>query len=133
MKQTFVDQALTRSGERGGSRLKFLIVASVIALVAYGSYLYIPVRYDAYLYQDLMQHYVDVASATGKPTTWVVEQLTKSAKEYNVPPEATVTSSQEENRVIATVRFTRPIQLFSYTYNYEFDHTAKSTAFLSVK
>ena len=133
MKQTFVDRALTRSGERGGARLKFLIVAVVLGLVAYCGYLYIPVRYDAYLYQDLMQHNVDVASATGKPTSWVTEQLTKSATEYNVPPDATITSSQEENRVIATVRFTRPIQLFGYTYNYEFDHTAKSTTFLSVR
>lgn len=131
MKQRYVERALIRSSERGGARLKFLIVVLILGLVAYASYLYIPVRYDAYLYQDLMQHYVDVASASGKPTSWVTEQLTNSRKEYNVPSDATISSTQEENRIVATVKFTRPIQLLSYTYNYEFDHSVKSTAFLT--
>jgi hypothetical protein len=118
------------SGEYGGSRLKFLIVVVILGVVGYASYLYIPVRYDAYLFQDLMQHDVDVASASGKTTAWVTEQLTKSAKDYNVPADAVITSGQEENRVVSTVRFTRPIPFFGYTFHYEFDYTARSTTFL---
>jgi hypothetical protein len=129
----FIEPARPGSSERGGARLKFLIVVLILGAVAYASYLYIPVRYDAYLYKDLMQHYVDVASASGKPTSWVTEQLTKSAPEYNVPTDAAISSSQEDNRVIATVQFTRPIQFLGYSYNYEFNHTVKSTAFLSIK
>lgn len=133
MKQISVERAMTKSSEQGGARLKFVIVVLILGAVAYASYLYIPVRYDAYLYKDLMQHNVDVASASGKPASWVIEQLTKSAKEYNVPSDATISSSEEDNRVIATVRFIRPIQFFGYTYNYEFDQTTKSTAFLTTK
>jgi len=125
--------AITRPCEHGGARIKFLIVVVILALVGYACYLYIPVRYDAYLYLDLMQHNVDVASTSGKPTSWVIEQLTRSAKDYNVPADATITSNQEENRVVANVHFIRPIQFLGYTYNYEFDHTVRSTAFLSTK
>ena len=133
MAQTFGALALSRSGERGGSRVKFLVVITVLGLVGYALYLYIPVQYEAWLYKDLMQHNVDVASVSGYPTTWVKEQLTKSASEFNVPPDAVINASQAENRVVCTVQFTRPIQFLGFTYEYKFDHTAKSTAFLSIK
>ena len=133
MKQIFVERAIPGSSERGGARLKFVIVALVLGTVAYALYLYIPIRYDAYLYQDLMQHNVDVASVSGYPATWVKDQLTKSGNEYHVPPDAIITASLTENRMIVRVQFTRPIAFPGYTYDYEFDHTAKSTAFLSIK
>ena len=34
----------------------------ILGLVAYSGYVFLPVAYDAYLYKDLMQHNVDVAS-----------------------------------------------------------------------
>ena len=132
MKQIFV-RVMRGSSERGGARLKFLIVAAILGLVAYSSYVFIPVAYDAYLYKDLMQHDVDVASASGYPATWVKDQLTKSASEYNVPPDAVITASVADNRVIVRVQFTRTIPFPGYIYNYEFDHTVKSTAFLTMK
>ena len=132
MKQIFVG-VMRGSSERGGARLKFLIVAAILGLVGYSSYLFIPVAYDGYLYKDLMQHDVDVCSASGYPPTWVKDQLTKSASEYNVPPEAIITASVTDNRVIVRVQFTRTIPFPGYTYNYEFDHTVKSTAFLTMK
>jgi hypothetical protein len=133
MKQTFVAQESGGSSERGGARLKFLIVALILGLVAYSAYVFLPVAYDAYLYKDLMQHYVDVASVAGHPPDWAKDQLTKSSTEYNVPADAVITASQAENRVVVRVQFTRAIPFPGFTYNYEFDHTAKSTAFLSIK
>jgi len=56
-----------RSGERGGSRLKFLIVMAILGAVAYTAYIYVPVAYQAYLYKDLMQTKVDAAAALGTP------------------------------------------------------------------
>src|SRR5258706_16078837 len=106
MKQIFV-RVMRRSSERGGARLKFLIVAAILGLLAYSSYVFIPVAYDAYLYKDLMQHDVDVASASGYPATWGKEQLTKSESEYNVPPDAVITSSVGDNRVFGRAQFTR--------------------------
>ena len=133
MTPTFVEQQASGSGERGGARLKFLIVIVILGAAAYAGYLYIPVQFDAYRFQDLMQRDVDMAVAQGSPASWVVDQLTKSAAEYNVPPDAVFTPSQQDNRMEVRVQFTRPIELPGYTYRYEFDYTAKSTSFISVK
>jgi len=122
-----------RSNERGGARLKFLIVMTIIAVTAYAGYLYIPVAYQAYLLKDLMQHYVDVAAAQGYQPTWVGEQLVKSKPEYEVPENALIAPTARDSRVEVRVQFIRPIEFPGYTYAYEFDHTAKSTAFLTFK
>jgi hypothetical protein len=119
-----------RSGERGGARLKFLIVMAILAAVACAGYFYVPVAYNAYLYRDLMQTKVDAAAALGYPPTWVTDQLTKSGPEYYVPPEAVITPTQENDRMQVTVQFSKEIEFPGYTYLYEFDHTAQSTQFL---
>jgi hypothetical protein len=119
-----------RSTERGSASLKFLIVMVLIGVSAYGGYLYVPVAYSAHTFKELMQHYADVASAEGKPPAWAGEQLVKSFAEYDVPPNAVVTPSKRDNRVEIRVQFVKTVQFPGYTYNYEFDHTVKSTAFL---
>jgi hypothetical protein len=119
-----------RSGERGGSRLKFLIVMAILGTVAYAGYYYVPVAYNAYLYRDLMQTKVDAAAALAYPPAWVTDQLTKSGPEYEVPPEAVITPTQENDRMKVRVQFSKPIEYPLYTYVYEFDHTAQSVQFL---
>ena len=123
----------SRVGERGGSRLNFIIVIAIIGVVAYVCYQVIPVLYNAYLFKDLMQRNVDAASALGNPPNWVSDQLAKSEPEYGVPSNAVITPAQKDNRVEVRVQFTKSIEFPGYTYNYEFDHTVKSTAFLTVK
>jgi anaerobic selenocysteine-containing dehydrogenase len=122
-----------RTTERGSARLKFLVVMVIIGAVAYMGYMYVPVAYQAYLFKDLMQHDVDVASTQGYPPTWVKDQLVKSAAEYGVPADAVIEPTQRDNRMEVTVQFTKPIEFPGYTYQYSFDHTAKSTAFLTFK
>ena len=122
-----------RSNERGSSRLKLILVLAFFGCLAYAGYLYIPVAYQAYLYKDLMQHYVDVAAAQGYQPAWAGEQLLKSEAEYEVPSNALITPAARDNRIEVRVQFTRPIEFPGYTYYYEFDHTVKSTAFLSFK
>jgi len=119
-----------RSGERGGSRLKFLIVMAILGTIAYAGYYYVPVAYNAYLYRDLMQTKVDAAAALAYPPAWVADQLTKSGPEYEVPPEAVITATQENDRMKVSVQFSKPIEYPLYTYVYEFDHTAQSVQFL---
>jgi hypothetical protein len=123
----------TRKGERGAARAKLLIFLVIAGAMIYAGYLYLPVAYDAYLFKDLMQHNVDVAVTQGYQPSWVQDQLTKSLAEYNVPANAIITPVQRDQRVEVRVQFTRPIELPGYTYQYEFDHTAKSTAFLTIK
>lgn len=124
---------MRRSSERGSSRLQFLIVMAVLGAGAYAGFLYIPVAYRAHTYKDLMQHYADVAVAQGYPPSWAGEQLLKNSAEYEVPATAVITPSQRDNRVQVRVQFVQPIEFPGYTYNYEFDHTVKSTAFLAFK
>ena len=80
-----------------------------------------------------MQHNVDAASALGRSPDWVREQLSKSAPEYGIPPNAVITPTQDENRMQVRVQFTQPIEFPGYTYEYEFDKTVKSSQFLLAK
>jgi hypothetical protein len=106
---------------------------AIIGCVAYAGYLYVPVSYQAYMLKDLMQHDVDVAVAQGYAPSWVGDQLWKSAEEYGIPRNAQIIPSQRDNRIEVRVQFKRAIVFPGYTYDYEFDYTARSTAFLSFK
>jgi hypothetical protein len=123
----------SRPHERGGARLKFIVFVVIVVAVAYSGYLYIPVQFDAYRVKDLMQGEVDRATALGYPVTRIAEDLKKKLPEYNVPADAIITPSQQQNRFYLRVQYTRPIEFPGYTYNFEFDHTAQSTDFLTVK
>jgi len=127
------DRMFGKQGERGGARLKFIISLVVFAVVVYVGYLYLPVAYDAYYFKDAMQNKVDMAATQGFETTWVKDQLDKSKAEYHVPPEAIIAPARNENRIEVRVQFTRPISFPGFTYNYEFDYTAKSNNFLTIK
>ncbi|MDX6530570.1 MAG: hypothetical protein QOH41_2860 [Blastocatellia bacterium] len=122
-----------KSSERGGARLKFIIAIAVFAIVVYAGYLYIPVAMDAYYFKDEMQNKVNLAATQGYEPTWIKDQLDKSKAEYHVPSEAIITPSRKDNQMEVRVQFIRPISFPGYTYNYEFDHTAKSTTFLTIK
>ena len=122
-----------RTSERGSANLKFVIVMALLGATAYAAYLYVPVAFQANAYKDLMQHYADVAAAQGFAPSWAGEQLMRSGAEYEVPVNAVITPVQRDNRIEVRVQFVREIAFPGYTYNYEFDHTVKSTAFLAFK
>ncbi len=121
------------SSERGGARLKLIIAIMVLAGVGYSGYLYVPVAIDAYYFKDTMQNKVDLAATQGYEPPWIQDQLEKSKAEFHVPPEAIITPAKADNRMQVRVQFTRPISFPGFTYNYEFDHTAKSTTFFMIK
>jgi hypothetical protein len=123
----------SRKSEQGGARLKFVIVVAIIGVVAYAAVQFIPVLFQAYQIKDLMQHDVDTAVALGHPPSWIKDQLTKSFPEYGIPADAVVAPAQQDNRLEVRVQYTQPIQFPGFVYNYEFDHTAKSATFLSIK
>lgn len=123
----------TKTSERGGARLKFIVVVAIIGVMAYAALQFIPVLYQAYQIKDLMQRDVDAAVALGHPPAWIKDQLTKSFPEYGIPSDAVIAPTQQDNRIEVRVQYTQPIQFPGYVYNYEFDHTAKSATFLSIK
>jgi hypothetical protein len=119
-----------RSTEGGSANVKFLVVMAIIGACVYGGYLYVPIAYQAHTFKELMQHYVDVASAEGQKPEWVAEQLVKNFPEYEIPKDAVVTHAKRDSRIEVRVQFTKQVEFPGYTYNYEFDQTVKSTAFL---
>ncbi|HZI17722.1 MAG TPA: hypothetical protein VEY09_03920 [Pyrinomonadaceae bacterium] len=119
-------------GELGGARLNFLIVVAVIALAAYSAYQYVPVAYAAFRYKDVMQETVNKAAfQQGSAVTWATAQLRAAAKEAGLPEETRVEVQNQSNRLVARVRWTRPVPLPGYVYHYEFDHTVASSSFFS--
>ncbi len=117
--------------EHGGARLSLLVMLLVIAAIAYGISTYAPVAYKAAEYKDLMQSKVDQAAAFGYTGEWVGSQLRATSVEYGIPPDAIITAIQKDGRLEASVRYTRPIVLPGYIYNYEFDHNVRSSNFLA--
>jgi len=124
---------MRRSGERGSASVKFLIVMAIMGSIAYAGYLYLPVAINAVTYKDLMQHLTEVAATQGHPPSWLGDQLAKSAPEYGIPADAVITPAIHDGRIEVRVEFVKVIEFPGYPYNYEFDYTAKSTAFLTFK
>lgn len=120
-----------RRGERGGTRFNFIVVIAVIGLAAYCAYSYAPVAYNAYLYKDFMQETVNKAAyPPAKGNDWVREQLRSAAAEYGLPDDAEINVQSDNGRVSARVTYTQPVRLPGYVYEYNFDHTARSSGFI---
>ena len=128
------NQTLLRNrAEHGGARLKLILFVAAVVIVGYVGYMYIPVAVDAYYFKDAMQSKVNLAAAQGHDTTWLAEQVGKSRAEYHVPDDAVISPALKEGRMEVRVQFTRPISFPGYTYDYNFDYTAQSNSFLTVK
>ncbi|MBV8857444.1 MAG: hypothetical protein JOZ02_10975 [Acidobacteria bacterium] len=120
-----------RRGERGGTRFNFIVVIVVIALAAYSAYNYAPVAYNAYLYKDFMQETVNKAAYPPvKSNDWIKQQLREAGKDYNLPEDADIRVQNDNGRIEARVTYTCPVQLPGYLYQYDFDHTARSSGFI---
>ena len=121
-------------GERGGARFNFVVVILLIALAAYSAYNFAPVSYKAYRFRDYMQETVNKAAyPPGQTTEWVAQQLRAGAKEHGLPEDFEVNVQREEGRIAAHDTWVEPVQLPGFTYEYYFDHTARSSGFISQK
>lgn len=116
----------SRSGERGSARVKFLIIFSLVVILAFVGYHYVPVRFQAGTYKEFMQETVTKGAGMGRSSDWIKQELFKNGAEYGVPANATITIEEHEGALQARVQFKRPIELIVYTYQYEFDETVKS-------
>jgi hypothetical protein len=117
--------------ERGSARLNFLILMVVIAAVAYAGYQYVPVAYQASQLKVFMQDTVNNAVVTDKNAVWAEDQLRRNLTSYGVPADAHITVANRESRIEAHIEYSIPVPLLITTYEYKFDHTARSTNLLS--
>jgi heme A synthase len=120
-----------QASQRGGARFNFIVLTLVIALAAYSAYNYAPVAYNAYLFKDFMQETVNKAAyPPAKSNEWVAQQLRAAAREYDLPMDADIKVQNEDGRIVAHVTYTHDVQLPGYVYEYDFDHTARSSGFI---
>jgi hypothetical protein len=125
-------EGLSRSrparGEAGSARLNFLIVVVVLALAAYSAYQYMPVAYAAFRYKDVMQETINKAAfRPDSQAAWATTELRAAAAEAGLPEDTRIEVRNQNNRLAARVRWTRPVPLPGYVYQYEFDHTVTSS------
>ena len=118
--------ATARAGERGGARLKFLLVLAGIAALVYVGAQFVPARYHAWQFERFMQDTVEDAVATGKTPAWVEQQFRENFEEHDVPEDAAVEIKRDGRRMAASVRYTLPISLLVTEYDYDFDVSVRS-------
>lgn len=117
--------------ERGGSRFNFLLVVAVVAVVGYVAYQYVPVAYQASQFKIFMQDTVDKAVYTDKNAPWAEDQIRRNLTIYGAPANALVGVANREARLEAHVEYSIPIPLLVTTYEYKFDHTARSSSLMT--
>lgn len=134
MRESQQDRGPRARGERGAARLNLLIFIALAALIGYAAYNYVPVAYNAFLFKDFMQETVDKASyPPGQPLGWVETQLRAKARELDLPADAVYKVQNQNNHVAAHVSWTHPVTMPGFVYEYEFDHTAKSSGFIGAR
>lgn len=126
----------SRHGERGSARIKFIIVLVVVVALTYMGIQYVPVAYHAFTFRREMDATVEKAANANIPSDQksqlAADQIRANAKDYGVPPNAKIVPAMQNGRVQVTVQFIQPINLLpGFTYQYDFDYTAKSTTVLS--
>ena len=126
-----------RSSEHGGAGVKFLIVAVVLYLIGNAAYHFIPVAYAGEsLKQDMQTAVIQgFALPSGvSPIEMVKQKIQKSAMSNNIPQNAFVEVKQLNKVIQAHVAYTEEVPVLPfgiYNYQYEFDHTATPTGFLT--
>lgn len=136
MKNQTVQQP-PRSGERGGASVKFLMILTVIILIAHAGYNYIPVAYDG---EDLKQEMqTAVVQTLVLPNNMDAVGITKQKIQRaivadDIPPNAVIEVKQINNFCQARVVYSQPVKILPfglYNYIYQFDHTATPSGFLA--
>ena len=127
------------NSEHGGAGVKFLIVLVVLICIGQAGYSYVPVAYQSEDYKQKMNEVVMNAyavpnAATNSPEL-VKQRLRNYGNDYGVPANAFIKVDKIENGGLrAQVKFAKEVELLPfglYKYNYEFDHTASPTGFLT--
>jgi hypothetical protein len=119
-----------RGSERGSARLNLLIFLAFVGAVAYAGYQYVPVAYQGSQLKTFMQDTVNNAAVTDKDARWTEDQLRRNLATYGVPADARIKVANRASRIEAQVEYTIPVPLLVTTYEYKFDHTARSSNLL---
>jgi len=114
-----------------------LVVVLVLVLIGNAGYQWIPVAYAGEsLKQDMQTAVVQGLAAPGKasPVDLVKRKILASVQSNDVPDDVIIEVKAANNNIHAHVAYTKEVPLLPfgiYNYQYEFDHTATPSGFLT--
>jgi len=127
-----------RGSERGGAGVKLLIFLLVLVLIGNAGYQWIPVAYAGEsLKQDMQTAVIQGLAVTRKvsPVDMVKRRIITSVQSNNISLEdALIEVKISQNAIEAHVYYVKEVPLLPfglYNYQYEFDHTATPSGFLT--
>jgi hypothetical protein len=126
-----------RNSERGSAGTTFLIIAVVLGLIGHAGYQFIPVAYGGEsLKQDMQTAVIQGVAVPGRgtPIDSIKQRLQSALRSNGIPPDAIIDVKQVNSVIQARVTYTKAVPILPfgiYTYNYQFDHTATPTGFLT--
>lgn len=117
-----------RSRERGEGQFGCLVGIIILLVAGVLAYKLIPVKVKA---ADLRDTIVDEAKSAGQHDQRViVKNILAKAKELNFPvTEENIEINRKSTYVIIDVKYTVPVDLPGYTYNWNFHHHAENPLF----
>jgi len=126
-----------RNSEHGGAGVKLLLVILALVLLFNAGYQWIPVAYAGEsLKQDMQTAVVQGLAAPVKasPIDLVKKKIVYSAESNHIPPDFYMEVKVTNNMIQAHVAYTQEVPLLPfglYNYQYQFDHIATPTGFLT--
>jgi hypothetical protein len=126
-----------RNSERGSAGTTFLIIAVVLGLIGHAGYQFIPVAYGGEsLKQDMQTAVIQGVAVPGRgtPIDSIKQRLQSALRSNDIPPDAIIDVKQVNSVIQARVTYTKSVPILPfgiYSYNYQFDHTATPTGFLT--
>lgn len=126
-----------RISERGSAGIKALGILIFLALVAHAGFNYVPVAYNGASFRQEMDTAVVKGMAAPrnvKPIDMVQSSIERAAGLNGVPEDVVIDVKAEGGYVQAHVVYSQQVNILPfglYKYNYNFDHTARPTGFLT--
>jgi hypothetical protein len=109
-----------RALERGDTKIGCVLWLAVVALFSYVAYQAIPIKVKSAELEDYMIRQAESAANTTIPQ--LEKRFLRRAKELELPVDKKkLKVVKRAGRVIATYKFTAPISMFVYTYDWEFE------------
>jgi hypothetical protein len=118
-----------RRGQEGAGKAGAIIAALVVLIVVFAAVKMIPVKIRTSEFQDFM---IDEAQAAGDKKAEAVKAVVlRKAQELEIPiDKKTLDVKIERDRVKMSCRYTIPVDLILFTYQWKFSHEVDRPIFL---
>jgi hypothetical protein len=117
------------NGERGGARIKTLIVLIILGCAVFCAVKIVPPYFDNYQLQDSMRQEAAYASATRKQDDDIRADIEKKLKQLGIPADSKdIQVSDDAGNVKISVDYTVPVDLAVYQLQLHFHPEANNAS-----